>query len=110
MIPLLLYMIKAAFCLATFYLFYIIFLDRDTLYRRNRLFLQMSLAASLILPVIIIPMKQTREIRFPGIDLSGIKLNVNTDAAEAGGKIPSSINIHNASHILYLSGVDILAL
>ncbi len=110
MIPLLLYMIKAAFCLATFYLFYIIFLDRDTLYRRNRLFLQMSLAASLILPVIIIPMKQTPEIQFPGIDLSGIMLNVNPEAAEAGGKIPSSINILNALNILYLTGVVILAL
>ena len=54
MSPVLLYIIKVAFYIAAFYLVYSIFLSRDTLYARNRAFILLSIAASLILPLITI--------------------------------------------------------
>lgn len=108
--PLLIYTIKASFCLASFYLFYILFLDRDTLYSRNRIFLLLSLAASHLLPFIVIPLKQAGEIQFAGIDLSGIMLNTRAEPSETGSTIHSSINTGSVLNAIYLTGVIILSL
>jgi TonB family protein len=52
--PLLIYMIKAAICLAVFYIVYTIMLCRDTMYGRNRAFIMLSVVSALTLPCITI--------------------------------------------------------
>ncbi len=59
------YMIKMAVYLAGFFIVYRLFLSRDTLYSRNRVYILFSLIASLILPLITI--QTTRPIEPSGI-------------------------------------------
>ena len=73
--PLLLYMIKVALSLTAFYIVYLVFLRRDTMYERNRFFILLSFLTSLILPFIIIETRQPVDIQFFGKDLSGVILN-----------------------------------
>jgi TonB family protein len=51
---LLIYMIKTAVYLAGFFLVFRLFLSRDTLYGRNRIYILMSVISSLVLPLITI--------------------------------------------------------
>ena len=50
----LLYSLKAAGCLAVFYLFYKLLLSRDTLHRMNRVLLCGVLLLSFLLPLCVI--------------------------------------------------------
>jgi TonB family protein len=56
-------MIKAAFYLAAFYLVYTLLLSRDTMYRRNRVFILFSVFSALLLPFITI--QTSKPINFP---------------------------------------------
>jgi len=49
------YLLKASAVLIIFYLFYNIFLQRETFYQSNRIFLLTGIIASLSLPLIVIP-------------------------------------------------------
>ncbi len=42
--PLLIYMVKAALCLSVLFMIYHLFLSRDTMYNRNRIFIIISFA------------------------------------------------------------------
>ncbi|WP_418195810.1 M56 family metallopeptidase, partial [Alistipes putredinis] len=64
----LLYSLKAAGCLAVFYLFYKLLLSRDTLHRMNRVLLCGVLLLSFLLPLCVI----TVEKELPGVSAAGI--------------------------------------
>lgn len=64
----LLYSLKAAGCLAVFYLFYKLLLSRDTLHRMNRVLLCGVLLLSFLLPLCVI----TVEKELPGVSTAGI--------------------------------------
>lgn len=61
----LLYSLKAAGCLAVFYLFYKLLLSRDTLHRMNRVLLCGVLLLSFLLPLCVI----TVEKELPGVSI-----------------------------------------
>jgi TonB family protein len=65
-------MIKTAFYLAGFYLVYSIFLSRDTLYVRNRLFIIFSVISSFILPFFSFILNDQQNISYFGKMLSEI--------------------------------------
>lgn len=50
-----LYFLQSAICMAFFYALYWLFLKRDTFFRINRVFLMLTLAASLLIPSLKIP-------------------------------------------------------
>jgi len=60
---LLIYMVKSAVYLAGFYLVYRLFLGSDTMYRRNRTFILLSVISALILPLITV--ETTKPVNIP---------------------------------------------
>ena len=74
----LLYSLKAAGCLAVFYLFYKLLLSRDTLHRMNRVLLCGVLLLSFLLPLCVI----TVEKELPGVSAAGIDVT-GVDASPA---------------------------
>jgi len=70
--PLLIYMIKAAFSIAVFYLIYSFLLSRDTMYGRNRVFILFAVASSLIFPLIVIETSKPLNFLFFGKTLSEV--------------------------------------
>lgn len=104
------YMVKAAFYLAAFYLVYLTFLKRDTGHSRNRAFLLISLSASFILPFISVT--TTKTINMPAVG------KILSDAIIFGspggpGEISPgkySISIYGAINTVYFSGVIIAAI
>jgi TonB family protein len=88
-------MIKAAFYLAAFYMVYSILLSKDTLYRRNRTFILISVFAALGLPFITIHTSNPVNIPLFGKTLSeviitGTSTNVRGNGS-AGNLNPSGI-------------------
>jgi len=69
---LLLYMVKASVYLAAFYLVYELFLGRDTMYRRNRIYILLSVIFSLILPLIRMPAWSSFKLPLIGKVLSDV--------------------------------------
>lgn len=69
---LLIYMIKAAVYLTGFFLVYRLFLSRDTLYSRNRLYILVSVISAMILPLITIQTSRPLNIPVFGKVLSEI--------------------------------------
>jgi TonB family protein len=103
--PLLIYMIKAAFYLAAFYLVYSLLLSMDTLYRRNRLFILLSVLAALVLPLITIQTNRPVNIQFFGKTLSEVLVTGTTD-----GSVPITDGTNGSNYgililIIYLAGL-----
>jgi TonB family protein len=73
------YMIKAAVYLIAFYLVYSLMLSRDTSYGRNRAFILLSLALSLILPFITLETLKPMGIQFFGKFLSAVLVTASSD-------------------------------
>lgn len=69
---LLIYAVKVAVYLLSFYLVYTLLLSRDTTYGRNRAFILLSLAASLLLPLITLQTIRPHNIQFFGKLLSEV--------------------------------------
>ncbi len=105
--PLLIYMIKAAFYVAAFYLVYFLFLSRDTLYGRNRAFIMLSLLLSLLLPLITI--RTETPFNFP---LSGKTLGeVLITGSASGGSSAAGLPVRGTNLMLiYLIGVSLAGL
>ncbi|MCU0461497.1 MAG: hypothetical protein MUF36_05715, partial [Bacteroidales bacterium] len=74
---LLLYMAKASLCLAVLYLIYHMFLSRDTMYSRNRIFILLSFTLSLILPLISIQTRVPNNLQVFGRDLTDMNVIVD---------------------------------
>jgi TonB family protein len=106
--PLLIYIVKAAFYLASFYLVYSILLSRDTLYRRNRAFILFSLLAALILPVITIQTNKPFNLFF-GKTLSEVLISGTSNNAISdftGNDMPYSQKL---ILLIYLTGLVVFA-
>ncbi len=68
---LLIYMVKSAVYLAGFYLVYRLFLGSDTMYRRNRTFILLSVISALILPLITV--ETTKPSQYSGLRESAFR-------------------------------------
>jgi TonB family protein len=68
-------MIKAAFYLAAFYMVFSFFLSRDTFYKRNRIFILLSVFSSLMLPLITIRTNNPVNLPLFGKTLSEVLIN-----------------------------------
>jgi len=108
--PVLLYMIKAALCITAFYLFFLFFLGKDTMYERNRIFILLSFLSALILPLVTIQTKQPLDIQFFGKDLTGVTINDTTGAITVADESLPLINWKQIIFLIYLSGVFLLGL
>ncbi|MCX6334467.1 MAG: M56 family metallopeptidase [Bacteroidia bacterium] len=100
--PLLIYMVKAALCMTVLYIIYYSFLSRDTMYSRNRIFILLSFALSLILPAISIETRQPNDLQVFGRDLTGMTITGTT----AGSSSESfSFDWQYLLLIIYITGL-----
>jgi len=93
---LLIYMIKVAVHLTAFYLVYSLLLSKDTTYSRNRVFILLSLIASLILPLITIRTGKTLDIQIFGRLLAEVfvsSASENSADFYAGILLPGTLQI-----------------
>ncbi len=97
MSTLLIYTLKVALYLTAFYTVYSILLSRDTAYGRNRVFINGSLIASVILPLISFYTVKPHNIQFFGKLLS--EVFIVADSGSSGSIMPLSI----AEKTLYLT-------
>jgi TonB family protein len=101
---LLIYMIKAACYLAAFYIVYSLLLSKDTLYRRNRAFILISVVAALALPSATIYTSKPLNFSFFGKTLSEV-LITGTSSAVRGTGASSIINPTSVILTVYIAGV-----
>jgi TonB family protein len=103
-------MIKMAIYLAGFFLVYRVFLSRDTLYSRNRVYILFSLIASFILPLITVQM--TRQLNLPvfGRVLSEIFVSGTTSNTSSGIPDISAFSVYKWIFIIYIAGTLFFAL
>lgn len=97
MSTLLIYTLKVALYLTAFYTVYFILLSRDTAYGRNRFFINGSLIASVILPLISFYTLKPHNIQFFGKLLS--EVFIVADSGSSGSILPLSV----AEKTLYLT-------
>jgi TonB family protein len=102
--PILIYTIKVAFYIAGFYLIYSLFLSKDTLYGRNRAFILVSLAASLILPLITIKTGRPANFQIFGKTLAEVLV---TGTRNRNVPLFEGLNKETILLIIYLSGLSI---
>ena len=104
-------MLKTAFYLVAFYAVYALFLSRDTLYGRNRVFILVSLILSIILPLITLQTARPVNIPFFGKVFSEVFVTGNQAAQEAGNYVQSAgTGWHQIVRIVYLAGVILFSL
>jgi TonB family protein len=102
---LLIYMTKAAFYLAAFYMVYSLMLSSDTMHKRNRAFILLSILSALILPLITLQTNRPVNIPVFGMTLSeiivyGTKSGTAVPDIEASGSKTFQI-----FWIMYISGL-----
>src|SRR4030042_2383169 len=104
--PLLIYMLKAALCLTVLYVIYSLFLSNDTMYSRNRAFILLSFASSLILPLIAIETPEPHDLQVFGRDLTGMMISGTSDPLQepAAAAITSS-DWKQIILVIYLTGM-----
>ncbi len=102
--PLLIYMVKAAFCIAVFYLLYSALLSRDTMYGRNRVFILFSVIFALVLPFISIETNKPVNFLFFGKTLSEVLITGSSKGIESGVRI-STIEWQEIFFIIYIAGL-----
>jgi TonB family protein len=107
-------MVKVAIYLIAFYFVYSIMLSRDTSYRRNRAFILLSLASSLLLPLIVFQTIKPLNIQFFGKFLSEVFITANSDGTKvlksgsSGGSLLQTIySIYNIGVIAFVIKLSI---
>ncbi len=96
------YLLKASAILFIFYLFYKIVLHRETFFQSNRIFLLVGIIASLILPLVVIPIYVEQTI-------SPIH-NFTISQVSSISEIPKTINWTQIISLIYLVGVAIFGI
>jgi len=91
-------MIKVAVYLIAFYIVYSMFLSKDTSYRRNRMFILLSMLSALILPLITFQTIKPLNIQFFGKFLSEVFV---TASAETNRTVSSGISSPAILHTVY---------
>jgi len=102
------YMVKVSVYLAAFYAIYSVLLSRDTMYRRNRLFILFSVVSSMLLPFITVPAGGSG--KFPVFIRVLSDIFVDGSASQAA---PSGENGKNGLQVvsgIYFAGVVIFGL
>jgi TonB family protein len=104
------YLAKTAFYMAAFYLVYYVMLSKDTLYRRNRVFILLSILSAIILPFITIQI--SKPITFPvfGKALSEIIIYGTKNGSAIINGNEAGISTMKMIWIMYLSGVLLFGL
>jgi len=106
-------LIKSSALIIIFYLFYLLFLSKETFYKWNRVVLLSGIFLSFVIPFVMIPIYKTLTINIPGvsdinIDNQGIFINLNEGAFM---KSLTQQSIGNTAYlwIIYTIGVLITA-
>jgi len=103
----LIYILKSSVYSAVFYSGYSLFLSRDTMYARNRSYILISVAASLILPLVTIDTGNSDIFPLFGRMLSEIVINASSGSVMAGGTLTGTMDIMKIIAGIYLAGVAV---
>ncbi|WP_298344998.1 M56 family metallopeptidase [uncultured Algibacter sp.] len=95
------YLIKASAVVAIFYLFYKVFLQRDTFFQYNRCFLLIGLLVALCIPMVVIPIY----IEYTPIDVSHLTFNEVSNTPTKTG-----LDIFDYVMIAYVLGVTFFSI
>ena len=106
---LLIYMLKTAVYLTGFFLVYKLFLSRDTMYGRNRIYILMSVLSALILPIVTIQIIKPLNIPVFGRVLSEILVSGTSGNTTAISNI-TVMDAYRWLVIAYIAGVIIFGL
>jgi len=101
-------MVKTAVYLIAFYLVYSLMLSRDTTYVRNRVFILISLASSLILPIITLQTLKPMNIQFFGKFLSEVFVTANGNGSESLASKTTLPELLQIIYTIYIGGVIVL--
>jgi TonB family protein len=102
------YMVKAAVYMTAFYFIYSLLLSRDTSYVRNRVFIIMSLALSIIFPVITFQTIKPLDIQFFGKFLSEVFVTATASGSET---FTSKSAVTDSLQIVYsIYGIGVIIL
>jgi len=104
------YMVKTAAYMIAFYLVYSLMLSRDTSYVRNRVFILISLAASLILPLFTLHTLKPMNIQFFGKFLSDVFITAKSNGSETLASQTTIPELLQIIYTVYLGGVIVLTL
>jgi TonB family protein len=107
---LLIYMVKAAAYLIAFYLVYSILLSRDTAYVRNRIFILISLAFSLVLPLFTFYTIKPLDIQFFGKFLANVSVTASAIGSKSTGAVTPAKGLPHALNLVYIYGVIFFSL
>jgi TonB family protein len=107
MSTLIIYMAKVALCIGVLFIIYQLFLSRDTLYSRNRIFINLALMFSMVLPLITIQTQQPIDLQVFGRDLTQMTIPEVTESASAGS---TAFNWPQFLLFIYLAGAAVAGL
>jgi TonB family protein len=108
--PLFIYLVKAVLCLAALYIVYQLFLCRDTMYERNRLFILFSLLLSLFLPLISIETREPMNMQFFSKNLTDVYITGNINSSAVTGEQYFKADLGKIALYVYITGILILGL
>tara|TARA_R110002050_G_scaffold92269_1_gene193120 strand:+ start:11403 stop:12734 length:1332 start_codon:yes stop_codon:yes gene_type:complete len=91
------YLLKVSAVIAIFYMCYKLFLQRDTFFEFNRIFLLLGIITAFLLPFVVIPIY----IKYTAIDLP----NFTTDTFITTKNVKEPFNLINLISIIYVLGV-----
>jgi TonB family protein len=97
-------MVKAAVYLAAFFLIYSIMLSRDTSYNRNRIFILLSLATAMLLPIFTLQTIRPMNIQFFGKLLSEVFITSTSYGSKSINSFSSAGNQLMIVYSLYILG------
>ncbi|HUX95245.1 MAG TPA: M56 family metallopeptidase [Bacteroidales bacterium] len=107
---LIIFVIKVALFLISFYLVYLVLLSRDTRYGRNRSFILTALILSLILPTITIQTSRPLDIQYLGKMLDEVFISAKADESISTGLWFGSLDTVQAIFTIYVIGVALFIL
>jgi hypothetical protein len=103
-------MIKAVSYMAAFYLVYSVMLSSDTLYRRNRVFILISVISALLLPLITIQTHKPINIPVFGKTLEEIIVNGTNNGSGTINGEDTGVSVFKFFWIVYLAGIVVFGL
>lgn len=101
-------MVKAAVYLIAFFLVYSIMLSRDTSYRRNRIFILLSLVSAMILPIFTLQTLRPMNIQFFGKLLSEVFITSTSGGSKSLNSLALAGTPLNVVYAIYVIGVIVL--
>jgi TonB family protein len=101
MSTLIIYMAKVALCVGVLFIIYQLFLSRDTQYSRNRIFINLVLILSMVLPLITIETRQPIDFQVFGRDLTQMAA---PEVTVTGSSVSQPFSLPQLLLIIYLAG------